>query len=37
MNGFADGTRTNNLDMPGFMKVLSKKQREAIARYLSAL
>jgi cytochrome c553 len=37
MNGFADGTRTNNLDMPGFMKALSKSQREAIAHYLSAL
>jgi cytochrome c553 len=37
MNGFADGTRTNNLDMPGFMQALTKSQREAIARYLSAL
>jgi len=37
MNSFADGTRTNNLDMPGFMKALSKSQREAIAHYLSAL
>lgn len=37
MNGFADGKRTNNLDMPGFMKALSKSQREAIAHYLSAL
>ena len=37
MNGFADGTRTNNLDMPGFMRTLTKSQREAIARYLSAL
>jgi cytochrome c553 len=37
MNGFADGTRTNNLDMPGFMKALTKSQREAIAHYLSAL
>lgn len=37
MNGFADGTRTNNLDMPGFMKTLTKSQREAIARYLAAL
>lgn len=37
MNDFADGTRTNNLDMPGFMKALTKSQREAIAHYLSAL
>ena len=37
MNSFADGTRTNNLDMPGFMRTLTKSQREAIARYLSAL
>lgn len=37
MRGFADGTRTNNLDMPGFMKALSEHQREAIARYLSSL
>ncbi len=37
MNGFADGTRTNNLDMPGFMRALTKSQREAIARYLAAL
>jgi cytochrome c553 len=37
MNGFADGTRTNNLDMPGFMQALTKSQREAMARYLSAL
>jgi len=37
MNAFADGTRTNNLDMPGFMKALTKSQREAIAHYLSAL
>jgi cytochrome c553 len=37
MRGFADGERTNNLDMPGFMKVLSESERDAIARYLSAL
>lgn len=37
MNAFADGKRTNNLDMPGFMKALSKNQREAIAHYLAAL
>lgn len=37
MNSFADGQRTNNLDMPGFMKALTQSQREAIAHYLSAL
>jgi cytochrome c553 len=37
MNGFADGKRTNNLDMPGFMRALSEDQREAIAHYLSSL
>lgn len=37
MNSFGDGKRTNNLDMPGFMKALSKSERETIARYLSAL
>ncbi len=37
MNGFADGSRTNNLDMPGFMKALTKSERETIARYLSSL
>jgi cytochrome c553 len=37
MRSFADGQRTNNLDMPGFMKRLTDSQREAIARYLSAL
>lgn len=37
MNSFADGTRTNNLDMPGFMKALTDSQREAIAHYLAAL
>jgi cytochrome c553 len=37
MNAFADGHRTNNLDMPGFMKALTQSQREAIAHYLSAL
>jgi cytochrome c553 len=37
MNNFADGKRTNNLDMPGFMKSLTESQREAIAHYLSAL
>jgi cytochrome c553 len=37
MDGFGDGKRTNNLDMPGIMNALNKSQREAIARYLSAL
>jgi cytochrome c553 len=37
MNSFADGQRSNNLDMPGFMRALSESQREAIAHYLSAL
>lgn len=37
MDAFADGTRTNNLDMPGFMKSLSEADREAMARYLSAM
>jgi cytochrome c553 len=37
MNAFADGQRTNNLDMPGFMKVLSESDRDAIAKYLSGL
>lgn len=37
MRSFADGQRTNNLDMPGFMKTLTDNQREAIARYLSSL
>jgi cytochrome c553 len=37
MRNFADGKRTNNLDMPGFMKALTDSQREAIAHYLSSL
>jgi cytochrome c553 len=37
MNAFADGTRTNNLDMPGFMKALTEGQRDAMAHYLSGL
>jgi cytochrome c553 len=37
MRNFADGARSNNLDMPQFMKTLSDGDREAIARYLSAL
>lgn len=37
MHSFADGTRTNNLDMPGFMKTMSDSERKAIAKYLSSL
>jgi cytochrome c553 len=37
MNSFADGQRTNNLDMPGFMKALTRGERDAMARYLSGL
>jgi cytochrome c553 len=37
MKSFADGERTNNLDMPGFMKALTEGERDAMARYLSAL
>ena len=37
MNAFAKDQRTNNLDMPGFMKALSERERTAIARYVSAL
>jgi len=36
MRSFADGKRTNNLDMPGFMRALTDSQREAIAHYLSS-
>jgi cytochrome c553 len=37
MNAFADGQRTNNLDMPGFMKSLTESERDAMAKYLSGL
>jgi cytochrome c553 len=37
MNGFADGTRTNNLDMPTLMKALTPAERDQIAHYLAAL
>jgi cytochrome c553 len=37
MNAFADGERTNNLDMPVLMKALSESQRDAIAHYLAGL
>jgi len=37
MHAFATEQRTNNLDMPKFMQMLSEKERSAIARYVSAL
>ena len=37
MRDFATGKRTNNLDMPKFMQALTDAEREAMARYLSAL
>lgn len=37
MKSFADGTRTNNGDMPRFMEVLSDGERDAMARYLAGL
>ena len=37
MRAFATEQRTNNLDMPKFMQMLSEKERSAIARYVSAL
>ena len=37
MKSFADGGRTNNGDMPGFMKALSDDDRDAMARYLAGL
>jgi cytochrome c553 len=37
MRNFADGQRTNNLDMPKFMHALTESDRDAMARYLSAL
>jgi cytochrome c553 len=37
MRSFADDERTNNGDMPKFMKVLTDSERDAIAHYLSAL
>ena len=37
MRAFARDERTNNLDMPAFMRALSERDRAAIARYLSAL
>jgi cytochrome c553 len=37
MNAFADGKRTNNLDMPGFMKALTASERDAMAKYIAGL
>jgi mono/diheme cytochrome c family protein len=37
MNSFADGHRTNNLDMPGFMKALTESERDAMGHYLAGL
>jgi len=37
MRSFAKEERTNNLDMPGFMRALTEGERNAIARYVSAL
>jgi len=37
MRSFANGERTNNGDMPKFMQALTDGERDAMARYLSAL
>jgi len=37
MRAFASEERTNNLDMPKFMQMLTERERNAIARYLAAL
>ena len=37
MRAFATDERTNNLDMPKFMRALTDGERDAIARYLSEL
>src|SRR5882724_6463442 len=37
MRAFATEERTNNLDMPKFMQMLTEGERDAIARYLAAL
>jgi cytochrome c553 len=37
MKSFADGQRTNNGDMPKFMKALTDDQRDAMAKYLAGL
>jgi cytochrome c553 len=37
MRSFAENERSNNGDMPMFMKMLTEGERDAIARYLSSL
>jgi mono/diheme cytochrome c family protein len=37
MRSFAADARTNNEDMPKFMRALPDSEIEAMARYLSAL
>jgi cytochrome c553 len=37
MRAFANGQRTNNLDMPGFTKALTESERDAMAHYLAGL
>jgi mono/diheme cytochrome c family protein len=37
MRSFAVDERTNNGDMPKFMHALTDSERDAMARYLSAL
>ena len=37
MRGFATEERANNGDMPKFMQALTDRERDAVARYLSAL
>ena len=37
MNAFADGTRTNNGDMPKIMEMFSQGERDAMAHYLAGL
>ncbi len=37
MKSFADDRRTNNADMPKFMKALTNSERDAMARYLAGL
>ena len=37
MTSFVDGTRTNSADMVRLMKMLTREQRDAMARYLAGL
>jgi cytochrome c553 len=37
MRAFANGERTNNQDMPKIMQMFSDSERDAMARYISAL